>query len=71
MGGRWIRDLMARVGREYCIKRGGARLNSEGKKAREVRGGSHSVGRCGIFRRSRDAAPEVRAAKSFESREAD
>ena len=33
-----------------------ARLNSGGIQAGGVTGGSHTVGRCGISRRSRDAA---------------
>ena len=47
----------------------GARLSSGGIPAG---GGSHSASRCGIFKKSRDAAgkaaPGVRAAKSSESR---
>ena len=47
-------------------------MRSGGIQAGGVRGRSHSVGRYGISRRSRDApgmaAPGVRAAKSSESR---
>ena len=47
-------------------------MSSGGIPAGGVRGGSHSVGRCGISKKSRDAAgrgaPGVRAAKSYESR---
>ena len=74
-GGKRIKGFKARVGREYCISRERvrwARLSSRGIQAGEVRGGSHCAGKCGISRRSRDAAgraaPEVRAAKSSESR---
>ena len=46
--------------------------SSGGIPAAGVRGGSHSAGRCGIPKESRDAAgraaPGVRAAKSSESR---
>ena len=73
MGGRGIRSLKARVGRECCISRRDARLNSRGVQAGGVPGGSHNVVRCGIFRRNRGAAsgvaPGVRAAKSFECKE--
>ena len=73
MGGKRIRGLKARVGCECCINRRSrwARLSSGGIPAGGVRGGSHSAGRCGISKKSRDAAgraaPEVRAAKSSES----
>ena len=44
-----------------------ARLSSGGMPSAEVRGGSHSSGRCSISKKSRDAAgraaPGVRAAK--------
>ena len=45
MGGRGIRNLKARVGRECCFRRGArwGRLNSGGIQAGEFRGGSHSV----------------------------
>ena len=50
----------------------GARLSSGGIPAGGVRRGSHSAGRCGISKKSRDAAgraaPGVRAAKSSDSR---
>ena len=62
MGGKRIRDLKVRVGRECCISRGWARLSSEGIQAGRVKGGSHSAGRCGISR-SRKAVPGVRAVK--------
>ena len=64
MGGRGMRGLKALVGWECCISRGGQidGLNSGGIQAGAVLGGSHSVGRCGISRRSRRAAPGVRAA---------
>ena len=49
-----------------------ARLSSEGIPAGGVRGGSHSTGKCGISKKSRDAAeralPRVRADKNSESR---
>ena len=49
-----------------------ARLSGGGIPAGGVRGRSHSAGRCGIYKKSRDAAgradPGVRAAKSSESR---
>ena len=48
------------------------RLSSRGIPAGGVRGGSHSAGRCSIFKTSGGAAgraaPGVRAAKSSESR---
>ena len=43
------------------------RLSSGGMPSGEVRGGSHSAGRCSISKKSR-GAPGVRAAKSSESR---
>ena len=47
----------------------GARLSNEGIPAGEVRGGSHTAGRCRISKKKAGrAAPEVRAAKSSESR---
>ena len=48
------------------------RLSSGGIPAGGVRRGGHSAGRCGISKKSRNAAgreaPGVRAAKSSESR---
>ena len=71
MGERGIRGLKAKMSGSAALEKG-ARLSSGGIQAGEVRGRSHSVGRCGISRRSRDAtgreAPGVRAAKNFESR---
>ena len=67
MGGRRIKSLKARVGRECCISRGGqmGKKHSGVMEAGGLHGGSHSVGRCGISKRSRDAvgsaAPGVRA----------
>ena len=49
MSRRRKRSLKARVGQK------GARLDSGGIQAGGVRGGSHSVGRCGVSSRSRDA----------------
>ena len=46
----------------------GARLSSEGISAGGVRGGSHTAARCGISKKAGKAAPEMRAAKSSESR---
>ena len=40
---RGIRGLKARVGQEYCISRGEARLDSRGMQAGGGRGGSHSA----------------------------
>ena len=75
MGGKRIRGLKARVECECCISRREARwarLSSGVIPAGELRGGSHSDGRCGISEKSREAAgraaPGVRAAKSSESR---
>ena len=49
-----------------------ARLSSGVIQAGGVRGGSHSAGRCGISKKSRNAtgrtAPGVRSAKSSDSR---
>ena len=45
-----------------------ARLSSEGIPDGEVRGERHSAGRCGISKKAGRAAPEMRAAKSSESR---
>ena len=49
-----------------------ARLSNAGIPAGEVRGGSHSAGRCGISKKCRDAAGKtalgVRASKSSDSR---
>ena len=59
MGRRWISSLEMRVGREYSISRGVARLYSGGIHVRGVRGGSHSV-------MARGAAPRVRVAESSE-----
>ena len=63
MGQRGIVGLKTRVGWKCSISRGRARLYSGGIQTRVVQGGSHSV-------TSRDtaegAAPEVRAAKSYE-----
>ena len=71
MGRRGIRGSKARVAQECCISRGG-QMNNGGIQAEGVQR-IHNVGRCGISRRSRDAAggtaPGVRAAKSFEFRE--
>ena len=68
MGGKRIRGLKASAALAE-----GARLNSGGIPAGEVRGRSHSAGRCGISKKSRDAAgraaPGVRDPKSSESRE--
>ena len=74
MGGRRIRGLKMRVERECCISRGSQRgqiaewrYTSWRNPKRKTR-----VGRCGIFKKTRDAArrvgPEMRAAQSFESR---
>ena len=78
MGGKRIRGLKARVGCECCVSRkeaSWARLSSGDIPAGELRGGSHSAGRCGISKKSSDAAgraaPGVRAAKSYEFREAE
>ena len=75
MGGKRIRGLNAMVERECCISREGARwarLSSGCIHTGGVRRVGHSAGRCGISRRSRDAAgreaPGVIAAKSSESR---
>ena len=59
MGRKATRGLKVQVGRECCIGKAGyrwARLNSGGIQTGRVRGGSHSVGKCGIFRRRRDTA---------------
>ena len=75
MGGKRIRGLKARVGRECFISRRArwTRLSSGGIPGGGVQGGSHSTSRYEISRRSRDAAgredPGVRDAKSSESRE--
>ena len=55
MGRRRIGGLEARVAREYCISRGGARLYSGGIHVGGVQRGSHSV-------TVGEAAPRVRAA---------
>ena len=74
MGGKRIRGLKARVGGCVALKKGGQmdRLSSGSVQAGGFRGGSHSAGRCEIFRESRNAvgrtAPGVRAAKSSESK---
>ena len=52
MGRRRIRGLKVRVGGSAALVEG-ARLNSGGIQTGGVRRGSHSVGRCGISRRSR------------------
>ena len=63
-----IRGFKARVERECGISRGGrwTRLNNGSIQAEGILGGGHRVGRCGISKRSRDAAgravPGVRAA---------
>ena len=66
-----IRGLKGEWGASAALAQG-ARLSSGGIPARRVRGGSHSAGRCGISKKSRNAAgrvaPGVRAAKSSESR---
>ena len=74
MGGKRKRGLKARVGCECCISRREAtwaRLSNEGIPVIEVRRGSLSAGRCGISKKSRDAAGRVasgvRAAKNSES----
>ena len=60
-------------GCECCISRGEAtwaRLSNGGIQAGGVRGGSHTAGRCGISKKSRDAAgraaPGVKFAMSSE-----
>ena len=64
------KNLKGNVGRKCYISRGArlARLSSGGIQAGGPQGGSHRAGRCGISRRSRDAAwraaPRVRAAKN-------
>ena len=72
MGGKRISGLKTRMWREFCISRERVRLSSGDIQAGGVRGGSHSAGKCGISRRSRDVvgreALEVRAVKSSESR---
>ena len=51
--GRWgVGGLKTRVWRNYCLSRGGTRLNSGGIQAGGVRGGSRGV----ISRRSSDEA---------------
>ena len=56
MGGKRIRDLNARVRRECSISRKLARFSSGGIQSAGIRGGSHSVGRCRISKRTRNAA---------------
>ena len=75
MGGKRIRGLKARIGCKCCISRWEATwatLSSGGIPAGGVREERHSAGRCGISKKSRNAAgraaPGVRAAKSSESR---
>ena len=63
MGGKKIRGLKARVGRECCIRAICARLSSGGIQAGRVRGESHSAGRCGISRKNREASSR---SKSFQ-----
>ena len=71
-GRKRIRGLKARVACECCVGRRGPDLSSGSTPAGGVRGRSHSAGRCGISKKSSDAAgraaPGVRAAKSSESR---
>ena len=61
-------------GRSAALAEGArwVKLSSGDTQAGGVRGGSHSAGRCGISRKSRDttgrAAPVVRAAKISKSR---
>ena len=55
MGGKRIRSLKVRVGKECSISRE-PRLSSEGTQAGGIQGGSCSAGRSGISRRSRDVA---------------
>ena len=55
MSGMRTRGLKARVGCECCISRRKAtwaRLSSGGILAGGVRRGSHSAGRCGIFKKT-------------------
>ena len=75
VGGKRIRGLKARMGCECCISRWKATwatLSSGGIPAGGVQGGSHSAGRCGISKKSRNAtgreAPGVRPTKSSDSR---
>ena len=56
VGGKGIKGLKVKVSRQCCISRGRARFNSVGIEPGGVRGGSHSVGRCGISKRSRNVA---------------
>ena len=52
-----VRGVMARVR---------VRLYGEGIQTGGIRGGSHSDGRCGISRRSRDAAGGSSRSESFQ-----
>ena len=45
-----------------------ARMSSGGIPAGGVQGGSHSAGRCGIFKKAGREDPGVRAAKNSEFR---
>ena len=74
MGGKRIRGLKTRVECECTLAEGGqmGQIEHGGIPAGGVRGENHSAGRCGISKKSKNAAgraaPGVRASKSSESR---